>query len=566
MGRLDSMQGEMTSISQAISRLQETVNLLVERQGQQDVASDQDRAESDDEADKLLLDFVRQPRTTTGKVRNSTKSDVEAAILALVNGNVEEQQKKLAGINKHVDTAISRMKMMVPRNKVPHSWTLQDRSIRDAITELLLDLVSKNHPFVPLDACEKNWIARYFLVQKWNNIHTRDDNEESMVVTNKSRQRSLDRQEAPCRSVLPWNLGRLYASSQFRALASVSHPAALPPALTWEVSMYGIPSVLVVMPVPTAAPPTAPPPRSILCYLLDDLNPNGLYYPRIFLWLPHLLLEKLGKTLKYPMCNYDLKSKGYTDKPRRVVDITERGVSKTVGDLLRPCMQNSVGPKRFQKILRELHKLKHARSEFQYLNAAMFRIESPTIDQYFISNSNNVLCSFSDFDDKNGYDGFIPSPQYFHSFYTSYTEEIRHLLDKQMLALDAKYLKGDYSFKIIKRIGNVDGAPIFTALYTTLNEYKEVRLQFLVPATSLFHLKGDKNILEDVFPPLKEALQPVTDSKLGRVMDYSQYPKLTIPGDSVEIRCINEADEIASGALELLDFIKTPTSSTSEPM
>ena len=57
--------------------------------------------------------------------------------------------------------------------------------------------------------------------------------------------------------------------------------------------------------------------------LLDDLNPNGLYYPRIFLWLPHLLLEKLGKTLKCPTCNYDLKSKGYTDKPRRVVDITE---------------------------------------------------------------------------------------------------------------------------------------------------------------------------------------------------------------------------------------------------
>ena len=57
--------------------------------------------------------------------------------------------------------------------------------------------------------------------------------------------------------------------------------------------------------------------------LLDDLNPNGLYYPRIFLWIPHLLLEKLGKTLKCPTCNSDLKSKGYTDKPRRVVDITE---------------------------------------------------------------------------------------------------------------------------------------------------------------------------------------------------------------------------------------------------
>jgi hypothetical protein len=32
------------------------------------------------------------------------------------------------------------------------------------------------------------------------------------------------------------------------------------------------------------------------------------------------------------------------------------GVSKSLGDLLRSCIQNSVGPKRFQGILRELHK------------------------------------------------------------------------------------------------------------------------------------------------------------------------------------------------------------------
>ncbi|KAI7858984.1 hypothetical protein BDC45DRAFT_287820 [Circinella umbellata] len=115
VARLDRMEGEMTSISQAISRLQETVNLLVERQGQQGVASGgQDRAGSDDEADELPLGFLRQPRDSRGKVRNPTKSDVEGAVLAFVNGNVDEQQKKLAGIEKHVDTTIGRMKTLVP--------------------------------------------------------------------------------------------------------------------------------------------------------------------------------------------------------------------------------------------------------------------------------------------------------------------------------------------------------------------------------------------------------------------------------------------------------------------
>ena len=163
------------------------------------------------------------------------------------------------------------------------------------------------------------------------------------------------------------------------------------------------------------------------------------------------------------------------------------GISTVVSDIFGPCMQNSVGPKRFQKVLRELHKLKHARSEFQYLNAAIFRGENPEINQYFANH--NVIRAFSDFDDKNGYGGFIPSSQYFRPFYTSYTEEIRHLLDKQIMVLDAKYLKGDRSFKIIKLIGKVDGASIFTALYTIVNEYEEVRLRYLVPMKSLTHLK-----------------------------------------------------------------------------
>ena len=64
-------------------------------------------------------------------------------------------------------------------------------------------------------------------------------------------------------------------------------------------------------------------PKDAYFTLIDDLNPNALYFPRIFLWLPHLLIDKLGKVLKCSRCNYELKSKSYTEKPRRVVDIAE---------------------------------------------------------------------------------------------------------------------------------------------------------------------------------------------------------------------------------------------------
>lgn len=66
-------------------------------------------------------------------------------------------------------------------------------------------------------------------------------------------------------------------------------------------------------------------PKDAFFALIEDLEPNVLYYPRIFLWLPHFLMEKLEENmkLKCPKCKKELKSKGYTEKPRRVVDVTE---------------------------------------------------------------------------------------------------------------------------------------------------------------------------------------------------------------------------------------------------
>ncbi|KAI7849367.1 hypothetical protein BDC45DRAFT_593749, partial [Circinella umbellata] len=243
IGRLDSIQGEMASINQAISRLQETVNLLVERQGQPDVASGvQIGGLSDDEAEELPLAFVRQPRNGKGKVRNSTKSDVEAAILALVNRSVEEQQKKLAGINKHLDTVLERMKMEVPENKRSDSWTLISESSHKTAMKMFLDSVAKSHPFVPLDECERNWIACHVVIQKWNNFHGVNPMQ-STVVTNDSQQRDevtglTGGAMSICSSMQSREIVRQLSAP--RTNASGPRPAALPPALTREVSMHSI--------------------------------------------------------------------------------------------------------------------------------------------------------------------------------------------------------------------------------------------------------------------------------------------------------------------------------------
>ncbi|KAG2191633.1 hypothetical protein INT47_000544, partial [Mucor saturninus] len=151
--------------------------------------------------------------------------------------------------------------------------------------------------------------------------------------------------------------------------------------------------------------------------LLKNKPVEYLYRPDIFLWIPHLLLNNKINDLHCPTCKSPIKTKGFNKKThaRRIIDLdrcfyiltkryrclnsicgssfngydskimrqlpvqlqaefpaylSHRGaVSKQVGDLLRPCIQKSMGPKRISKVLRELHTLKHNRSELQYLTA-----------------------------------------------------------------------------------------------------------------------------------------------------------------------------------------------------
>lgn len=62
------------------------------------------------------------------------------------------------------------------------------------------------------------------------------------------------------------------------------------------------------------------PPAPFFILKKSNLDPSRLYYPRVFLWLPHHLIQ--GK-LRCPACNHSLENKGFNKNPhaRRVVDI-----------------------------------------------------------------------------------------------------------------------------------------------------------------------------------------------------------------------------------------------------
>ena len=146
--------------------------------------------------------------------------------------------------------------------------------------------------------------------------------------------------------------------------------------------------------------------------------------------------------------------------------LTHRGgISNTLVDLLRPCMQNSVGPSRFKKIASELHHLRHDKLELQYL-LSNYKKRKGLAGSFLV----DPVEPFSVFEDQSQYAGYVPSAAYFRTVYTKIIEKIRPKMDKHMMLLDGKVLKGDHSFKFPKHMANIDGTTMFTALYTMTNK------------------------------------------------------------------------------------------------
>jgi hypothetical protein len=137
------------------------------------------------------------------------------------------------------------------------------------------------------------------------------------------------------------------------------------------------------------------------------------------------------------------------------------GISRELGDLMRALMQNSVGPHKFQKIIRDLQMLNHNTKELHYLDAVLQMQKIATIRM--ISNKHNCkFPRFSPFFNKQQYNGYIPSTSYLSLVYTSLIKNLRDLMEKQTMMLDGKILKGDHSFKIIKHMGKVH---VFSTLH-----------------------------------------------------------------------------------------------------
>jgi hypothetical protein len=253
-------------------------------------------------------------------------------------------------------------------------------------------------------------------------------------------------------------------------------------------------------------------------------------------------------------------------------------ISKTVADLLRPCVQNSVGPERFQKIISELHFKMHDRLELQYL---IFEYQKRSGIGKHLPNSLPPPQTFSSFKDQNQYAGYVPSGVYFRIVYTEIIKMLRPKMDKHTMLLDGKVLKGDHSFKFSKHMAKLGEASAFTGLYTVNNEYEEIVHQILVPSKSLSYLKhsfekmreayvtyghqmpvvfftdnvkSDKTFLEGMFTSLKEGTQPMEEDEIN--YGEPEGRNLALPSGIVPIYKNRKFDEIDHEMSQLIRDIE----------
>ncbi|KAJ3752534.1 hypothetical protein EV360DRAFT_88655 [Lentinula raphanica] len=170
--------------------------------------------------------------------------------------------------------------------------------------------------------------------------------------------------------------------------------------------------------------------------------------------------------------------------------LTARGaVDKLVIDQMKPCFAGRFGPEPFSKMLHELQMLQHSRREVMYLSAAAT-----------FGLSGSQVPRFPSFDDRMSYAGNSPSVWYLKCIWTDYHAAVKIYHDRIQASLSGYKLAGDHTFRIMKAMARLKSEPIFSALFSLVNEWEEIRAQAM-------GLTKGFSVLPEMFEQVKQGLE-----------------------------------------------------------
>ncbi|KAG6379505.1 hypothetical protein JVT61DRAFT_9996 [Boletus reticuloceps] len=315
-----------------------------------------------------------------------------------------------------------------------------------------------------------------------------------------------------------------------------------------------------------------------------QLTAGIFHQPQFFIWLPHLLVDRIPcpsclDAHRQPSLGsvVYLQKHGFVSSPRRVIDIDRNiyivgfrylcghkvcrrsyqswspsiinvlpplvasqfefrltycsGLTSRLSTLLRESFHAGLGPCRFTTMIESFHYRRFDLLQRQFLEMVVDRSTRGSLSSCWTTTS-----PFGEFNDRDGYAGFVPRAPYFGHFYDMLVEESAWESQQLIASLPADILKQDHSFKAIKRMGKTEGASTFNAIFTTVNQYGEIRsmtftpskaqdgwgpvLSAMLPSLASFghgppkvvftdNIRADKEKLLSIFPSLAEGVTPV---------------------------------------------------------
>ncbi|KAJ7754699.1 hypothetical protein DFH07DRAFT_959733 [Mycena maculata] len=101
---------------------------------------------------------------------------------------------------------------------------------------------------------------------------------------------------------------------------------------------------------------------------------------------------------------------------------------------------------------------------------------------------------------RRGYAGSPPSVPYLKALFTDYTTAYHIFIERDIATLPFTIGGGDHTFDFLKHMGGLKGEKIFTAAYTLVNEFDEVRSHSLTSNKSL-------GLVQDMFEGIQQSLK-----------------------------------------------------------
>jgi hypothetical protein len=278
---------------------------------------------------------------------------------------------------------------------------------------------------------------------------------------------------------------------------------------------------------------------------MKSTNPDHFFRPDIFLWFPDEYPN--GCQITCPFCDaIEVRPNGWAKNPgRKVYSLNRffilvsqrficRNCSKTfmghdpkvvqklpaylqylfpailtkrgglcvkLLSLIKSLAANGLGFSNVHDVIDELQHLEFDISQIKYYDLCTKKIgEKQTsvekgIHRYYSASNESHLREavpqkFGSFSNVKGYAGKSPSTNYIQKLFIDHHKSIREWMDSKISDVKSEVLKIDHTFSLPEYIGLAGGEKLFHALFTAMNEYGEIRLQFLAPTKGFTQLDG----------------------------------------------------------------------------